>query len=83
VSDDLRKQIRDLQAALARLESRLEQSDARAKNLDTVVQKVKKDMDDPADVRVAVATIQEQFYDLADILGIDRYRFTFTKAGRL
>ena len=81
MSDDIRKQIRDLQAAIARLESRLEQSDARAKNLDYKVQGVESSSASKEDADVRMASIQEQFYDLADILGIERDRFTFSKGG--
>ncbi len=81
MSDDLRRQIRDLQAALARLESRLEQSDARAKNLDLKVQGVESGAASKEDAAIRTASIQEQFYDLADILDLPRDRFTFTKRG--
>lgn len=81
MSDDLRKQIRDLQAAIARLESRLEQSDARAKNLDYKVQGVESSSASKEDTDIRLASIQEQFHDLADILDLPRDRLTFRKGG--
>ncbi len=76
MSDDLRRQIRDLQAALARLESRLEQANARAKTLDYKVQGIDSSTPSKADVDARIGSIQEQFYALADRLEIPRYFFT-------
>mgnify|MGYP002880543885 CR=1 FL=1 len=76
MSDDLRKQIRDLQAAIARLESRLEQANARAKTLDYKVQGIDSSTPSKADVGARIGSIQEQFYALADRLEIPRYFFT-------
>ena len=76
MSDDLRKQIRDLQAAIARLESRLEQANARAKTLDYKVQGIDSSTPSKADVDARIGSIQEQFYALADRLEIPRYFFT-------
>ncbi len=76
MTDDLRKQIRDLQAAIARLESRLEQANARAKTLDYKVQGIDSSTPSKADVDARIASIQEGFYDFADKLGLPRYFFT-------